>query len=331
MNAKISYIINLVLFVLLFIILGLWFIWHVQPWFYQSSYVTLVIALWGLWKIVQSFFYDKDSFEKVSRQLTKRLFANKTLTEVLVFVLILVLPLNFITASLYFEFTPNDLGESHLDVEVYHQGSLIFNKFEISALNPIDGIICFPYWGEKQLKIKITGNNYYAPQDLLLKQGDNVKRMVPTPEVIRSFNLLRIVFGSGYINLLLEKPTSASNTFSLDIYKNKKLWITIDSLLLQQIYLGASLDEIDWTLANMDKSILRETLTRYLRHIQIHSEQAKYWIDTWERNERIDSTSYLKQLDTLRFVVKHGSQGRVLTDTSYVYQGQEIETIFIER
>lgn len=324
---------RLVLFVVLMILLTVWFQVHLEPYVTQGVFLSGTLTLWGLWKILQSWFAwgTKGQTSEAARQWLARPAAGELLT----FGLILVALLLIGTSSIYLHFEGARPGEDGYQVEVMSGGGqgehpFVAGGLQVTSAQRLAGHPFFLRWRPVPLVFRIADRPGWEPLERTFFPGQALHLNVPGDFSRTRLLLLRLVPGKGFLGGELTRagePVPSGTTLRLVIDGRPHV---LPDLRLQSVVVGAEAKELSWALGEADRQQLRKELDGYLGRVGMPSEGRPAYLDAWEGSPRVVSGVRLTKGAKIQLWIQQGTGQPVRIPDIEVEHDGGVQTRFLE-
>lgn len=320
---------RLVLFVLLMILLTVWFQVHLEPYVTQGVFLSGTLTLWGLWKILQSWFAwgTKGQTSEAARKWLARPVAGELLTLGLILMALLLIG----TSSIYLHFAGARSGEDGYRVEVSNREHPFVEKgLQVTSAQRQAGRPFFLRWRPVPLVFRIVDRPGWEPLERTFFPGQALHLNVPGDFKRTQLVLLRLVPGRGFLGGDLPRagePVPSGTMLRLRIGDRPYV---LPDLRLQSVVVGAEAKELSWALGEADRQQLRRDLDGYLGRVGMPPEGRPDYLDAWEGTPRMVSGVRLTKGAKIQVSVQRGTGQPVRLPDIEVEHDGGIQTRFLE-
>lgn len=320
---------RLVLFVLLMILLTVWFQVHLEPYVTQGVFLSGTLTLWGLWKILQSWFAWGTKGQ--TSEAARKWLAQPVAGELLALGLILIVLLLIGTSSIYLHFAGARSGEDGYRVEVLNrEHPFVEDGLQVTSAQRQAGRPFFLRWRPVPLVFRIADRPGWEPLERTFFPGQALHLNVPGDFTRTRLLLLRLIPGKGFLGGELTRagdPVPSGTTLRLRIGDREHV---LPDLRLQSVVLGAESKELSWALGDADRPLFHQELDGYLGRIGMPPDGKPGYFDAWEGSPRVVPGVRLAKGAKIQLWIQQGLGQSVRIPDIEVEHDSGVQTRFLE-
>jgi hypothetical protein len=272
------YRLNLGLFLLLVVGLTIWFRIHLKPVLTETSIVGGTLSLWGIWKVLQDWFFAGTGEGKSS--LSQKLLGSRGATEYLLFGIVLFLILVGTTSSVYVVYEGAGPGQSQFSVATLRQGNPYLEPLTVRSHDRTAGRPFFLGLRAKDLEFRVTDPPGYDPIYRKLRPWGAVRIQVPEDFTKTKQTVLRLVPGFGLWNVVPKEEDDPPVKYKAIVQIGDQS-VTLDDFRWRTVYTGVPEESLEWIRRGQDDEAFRRVLLEYLTKVGVRPERQQAFLVRW--------------------------------------------------
>jgi hypothetical protein len=319
------YRLNLVLFVALMVLLTLWFERHLRLYVTEMRLVGGTITLWGLWKLVQSWW--QWGFD--TKAAAKGVLGRTATTERLVFAVGLAAVLLGTTASIYLVYDEASEDAAFTVDVLGPRGHPYLAPLSVKSVGRTSGRPFLLHLRRDCLRFEVREpSGYQAVTGECLGPGSSVQLKTGRLK-LKELHAVCMVPGKGVFARLPRRGDRPERPYEMLVTRKDERYAVPD-LRQETVCVGAGRADLEWLVRRQDREALHGQLEAYLARLEVPPERRPDQIRAWDGERRITATSEFQAGDPLAVsVVQQGGEvvgGATLT----VGTARGVQTVFLE-